>query len=101
MISVSVPTHKRANYLEVCLRSILTQTLLPDEIVVSEDGRDPATNEVIQTLKAQYPTVNVRHIINEPALGQLANRQQAFKLTSGDFVTMLDNDDSWHADFLE
>jgi glycosyltransferase involved in cell wall biosynthesis len=35
-----------------------------------------------------------------PPLGQLANRQQAFWLTTGDFVAMLDDDDAWSDDFL-
>jgi glycosyltransferase involved in cell wall biosynthesis len=100
-ISVAVPTHKRPKYLEVCLRSIFTQTLQPDEVVISEDGRDTATNQVIQNFTTQYPHIQVKHIVNEIPLGELANRQQAFELTTGEYVAMLDDDDMWHSYYLE
>jgi glycosyltransferase involved in cell wall biosynthesis len=101
LISVSIPTYKRANYLKIGLESIFSQTLLPGEIVISVDGDDPATLEVIRSFENRHPSVAVKHFLNMPPIGERANRQRAFQLTSGDFVTMLDDDDAWHHDFLE
>lgn len=99
-ISVAVPTHKRADYLKDCLTSIFNQTLLPVEVVISEDGSDVDTKKVIDQFICTYPDIIVKHIVNEIPLGQLANRQQAFRLTTGEYVAMLDDDDIWHNDFL-
>jgi glycosyltransferase involved in cell wall biosynthesis len=101
LISVAIPTYKRANYLKLGLQSIFSQTLLPDEVVVSQDGTDVETREVIQSFMNRHPAVKVKHSVNETPLGERANRERAFKLTSGDFVTMLDDDDMWHPDFLQ
>ncbi|QSO53696.1 glycosyltransferase family 2 protein [Alicyclobacillus curvatus] len=98
-ISVAIPTHERARYLKSCLESVLNQTLLPDEIIVSEDGEDPETLEVISRLLHRGTTI--RHIRNAVPLLQLANRQQALQMTSGDYVAMLDDDDQWEPTFLE
>ncbi|MDI4646912.1 glycosyltransferase family 2 protein [Cohnella hashimotonis] len=103
-ISVAVPTHKRAHYLKETLLSICAQTRMPDEIVVSEDGRDGPTLETVKEIRAMYPAVAIKHIASisdDVRIGQLQNRQQAFRATTGDFVAMLDDDDVWEPAFLE
>jgi glycosyltransferase involved in cell wall biosynthesis len=97
-ISVAVTTHFRAVFLDECLRSVLSQTLRATEIVVSEDGADADTAVVLAKHKAAGAPI--RHVRNDPPLGQLMNRRQALQLTTGDFVAMLDDDDAWNDDFL-
>ncbi|OXM13705.1 glycosyltransferase family A protein [Paenibacillus herberti] len=101
-ISVAVPTCGRPHYLEESLNSIMAQTRLPDEIVVSEDGADLQTKEIIDNWKRKMEgKVRLMHVSNTPGLGQLANRQQAIQLASGDYIAMLDDDDMWFPPFLE
>lgn len=98
-ISVAVPTYKRPEFLRECLGSLFRQTLPPDEIVISDDGGDPETKAVIESFDPGR--IAVRHVVNRPSLKQFANRVQAFRLTTGEFVAMLDDDDRWHDTFLE
>jgi glycosyltransferase involved in cell wall biosynthesis len=98
-ISVAVPTARRPEYLKACLDSILAQTMPPAEIVVSDDGDDRETGLVVSALRRQ--TTLIRYVRNRHPLGQLRNRQQAFQLTSGNLVAMLDDDDVWDEAFLE
>ncbi|MUT64607.1 glycosyltransferase family A protein [Paenibacillus sp. NEAU-GSW1] len=100
-ISVAVTTCNRAHYLRDCLQSICTQTLLPTEIIVSEDGADSETRQVIEQCAQEHRHITIVHIVNDPPLGQLANRQQAITSTSCEYVAMLDDDDIWYAKFLE
>jgi glycosyltransferase involved in cell wall biosynthesis len=97
-ISVAVPASGRPRFLEECLQSILRQTLPASEIIVSEDGHDAENAAVVERYVASGAPIS--HIANVPPLGQLANRQQAFRLTTGDFVAMVDDDDAWSDDFL-
>lgn len=97
-ISVAVPTHKRPRYLQAALDSVLHQTRPPDEVIVSEDGSDPETAEVVHRYAANLP---IRHLTNVPPLGELRNRRQAFAATHGTFVAMIDDDDEWEPTFLE
>src|SRR5436190_15365353 len=97
-ISVAVTTRARAGLLDECLRSVLNQTLPASEIVVSEDGEDGETAAIVGRYKADGAPI--RYVRNVPPLGQLGNRQRAFQLTAGDFVSMLDDDDAWCETFL-
>lgn len=103
-ISVAVPTHKRAHYLRATLLSICAQTRSPDEIVISEDGKDRPTFETVKEIRTMYPAIVFKHmasISDDVRIGQLKNRQQAFRATTGDLVAMLDDDDVWEPTFLE
>lgn len=97
-ISVVIPTH-RYTYLRPCLESILHQTRAPVELIVSQDGRDPAIRQLLDDLPMDG--VSVQHVVNTRALGQLANRRQGFQRSTGEFVAMLDDDDEWESTFLE
>jgi glycosyltransferase involved in cell wall biosynthesis len=97
-ISVAVPASGRPRFLEECLMSVMRQTLPASEIIVSEDGQDAQNAMIVERYVAAGAPI--WHITNVPPLGQFANRQQAFRLTTGDFVAMLDDDDAWNDDFL-
>jgi glycosyltransferase involved in cell wall biosynthesis len=97
-VSVAVTTRGRPGLLAECLRSILDQAEPATEIVVSEDGVDQRTAEVVGAFQKENPAV--RYVRNDKPLGQLLNRQRALLLTTGDFVAMLDDDDVWSEDFL-
>jgi glycosyltransferase involved in cell wall biosynthesis len=66
---------------------------------VSEDGADTETVKVVETLRAEGAPIS--HTRNSEPIGQLANRQRAFELTTGHFVAMLDDDDQWEPEFLD
>ncbi len=93
-VSVVVPAHGRPKYLRDCLASIAAQTLLPDEVIVCQDGLDVAVSAVAVEAGVQL-------VVNDPPLGQLANRNQAMKLATGAIVSMLDDDDRLEPEFLE
>jgi glycosyltransferase involved in cell wall biosynthesis len=101
MISVAIPTCNRPDYLEVALRSVLSQTITPDEVIISEDGSDPETCRRVQQLKTEYPHITIKHFTSPSQTGDRANRLRAFGLTSGEYVAMLDDDDVWDSRFLE
>ena len=49
-ISVAMATYNGAPYIEAQITSILTQTVLPNEIVISDDGSSDNTIEIINTI---------------------------------------------------
>jgi glycosyltransferase involved in cell wall biosynthesis len=97
-VSVAVPTSARPALLEKCLSSVLHQSRQPEEVIISQDGSDGVTRQVVAGFNGRLP---IRHLVNDPPLGQLRNRTQAFAATSRDFVAMLDDDDEWESTFLE
>lgn len=101
MVSVSVAlcTHNGAAFLDAQLRSILTQTRPPSEIVVSDDASSDTTVGVARAALAGFP--RVRLIENASPLGVVRNFQQAVTAAEGDLIALSDQDDLWLPGKLE
>ncbi len=95
-------THNGAAYVEEQLRSILAQTRLPSEIVVSDDASSDGTVELVRSVlgEASAASIAVTVLQNPKALGVTANFQQALEACHGDLLALSDQDDVWYPDRL-
>ena len=83
--SVIVCAHNEARYLPACLHSLLSQTRLPDEIVVVNNASTDATRAVA----LEVPHVRV---VDEPRKGLVIARDTGRRFTQGDVLVYLDAD---------
>jgi glycosyltransferase involved in cell wall biosynthesis len=90
-VSICIPTYNRPELLKVALESCLAQTFQDFEIVISDDSPDTRTEEMVREFSA--PQV-IRYVRNTPGLGQARNVNQLFSLASGEFLTLLHDDDT-------
>jgi glycosyltransferase involved in cell wall biosynthesis len=101
-VSVAVCTHNGAAYVEEQLRSILGQSFLPSEIVVSDDASTDGTVAIVRSVLdgavAAHPRLSAVVIQNPVALGVTRNFEQALSECSGDLIVLSDQDDVWHPD---
>jgi glycosyltransferase involved in cell wall biosynthesis len=93
-ISVALCTYNGERFLETQLSSILSQTRLPDELVLCDDGSRDGTLAIAQAF-AQRAPFRVRIVRNKTNLGSNRNFQQAIDLCSGDLIVLSDQDDVW------
>jgi glycosyltransferase involved in cell wall biosynthesis len=94
MVSIALCTYNGERFLQEQLESITQQTLLPDELVVCDDGSGDRTLEILEEFKSQAPfTVHIHQ--NENNLGSTKNFEKAIKLCSCEIVTLCDQDDVW------
>ena len=106
-VSVALCTYNGAAFLEEQLRSILDQSLLPTEIVVSDDGSSDGSAELVLSVfgawQALHPgvVVRLRVLRNDAPLGVTANFEQALSACTGDLIALSDQDDVWHPDRLD
>lgn len=106
-VSVALCTYNGARYLEEQLVSILGQSVVPFEIVLSDDGSTDDTVAVarrtVADFDAQHPQspVVLRVLENETALGIARNFEQAMLACTGELIALCDQDDVWHPDRLE
>lgn len=98
-VSVVVPCFNHAPFVERCLRSIFKQTLLPDELLVIDDGStDESANIIERSLKeCPFPC----DIISRPNKGLCATLNEGFRKTSGDYFAYIGSDDLWLTEFLQ
>ena len=104
-ISVALCTHNGAEFIEAQLRSILAQSVLPIQIVISDDASQDETLSVVHgvfgtdEVEALGITVTVlNHVKN---VGVTSNFERALLACTGDLVALCDQDDIWHPDRLE
>ena len=95
MISVIIPTYNRAHLLPRALDSILSQSCLPNEIIVVDDG---STDDTSALMTSVYPEIV---FIQQSNTGVSCTRNVGIKRASGDWIAFLDSDDEWFPEKLE
>ncbi|PIE62588.1 MAG: glycosyl transferase [Desulfobacter postgatei] len=93
-VSVIIPTFNRAYSLGRAVDSVLAQDYQPKEIIVVDDGSTDKT----QDLLAGYAD-KIRVLVQENK-GVSAARNLGIKKSRGDFIALLDSDDTWEKNKL-
>lgn len=99
-ISVVLATYNGERYLAEQLASILRQTRLPTEVIVSDDNSRDGTAQIL-TRFAQEAPFPVTHLQNARPLGFRENFLAASSKAKGDWIAYCDQDDIWRDDKLE
>jgi glycosyltransferase involved in cell wall biosynthesis len=98
--SVGIPTKNQADFIRQTLDSLLSQTRLPDEIVVSDHQSTDETPAILAEYVAKY-----RHLIRvvQPPAGCGISEQWNFTLSAltGDWLTLFSSDDIAYPNFCE
>jgi glycosyltransferase involved in cell wall biosynthesis len=98
-ISIAMATYNGAAFLKDQLASLGAQTLLPTELVLTDDCSTDATLEIARDFARAAPFAV--HIHQNPArLGYRANFMRAMSFCSGDLIAFCDQDDVWHSNKL-
>ena len=94
-ISVIIPVYNRCILIERAIKSVLGQTLPPDEIIVIDDGSNDGTDKII---KNNYPDII---LLKQKNRGVSCARNNGIINAKGTWVTLLDSDDEWLPEKLE
>lgn len=98
-ISVAIASYNGGRFIAEQLHSILDQTCLPHEIVISDDGSRDDTISIVEAIAARAP-IPIRILRQPVQLGILENFYAAFQGCSGDLIAYCDQDDVWRPDKL-
>lgn len=89
-ISVAVPSYNYGQYLEVCLKSIQSQTHDNFEVLVADGGSTDGSVEMIEQFCASDPRFR---FVSRQDTGQVDGIIKAFSKASGDIFCFLNADD--------
>ena len=92
--SIVMCTYNGAKYVGKQMRSLLEQTLLPDEIVVCDDGSTDHTLDIIRSMRSET-SVPIRIVCNTEHLGVTRNFVYGMQQANGDIIFCADQDDIW------
>lgn len=90
LISVIVPVYKTEKYLDKCVESIVKQTHQNLEIILVDDGSPDNCPSMCDAWAQKDSRIKVLHIENN---GVANARNQALKITSGEYIGFVDSDD--------
>ncbi|RFU47905.1 glycosyltransferase [Paraburkholderia sp. DHOC27] len=93
-ISVAMATYNGALYIRQQLDSLADQTVLPHELVVTDDGSTDDTLAVVEAF-AKHAPFPVRIHRNPERLNHAENFLRAASLCRGDWIAYCDQDDVW------
>lgn len=101
MISVCMTTYNGARYIRQQLDSILSQLSRDDEVVISDDGSDDDTVQIIESYAD--PRITILHHFKGAKQHRYApehyyvsaNFENALSHTKGDYIFFADQDDVW------
>jgi CDP-glycerol glycerophosphotransferase len=97
-VSVVVPVYQAVDYLDECLVSVRGQSYPHLDVVIVDDGSTDGSAEVCARHAAADPRLRV-HRQHNAGLG--AARNVGISLTTGDYLTFLDADDTLPPDAYE
>jgi glycosyltransferase involved in cell wall biosynthesis len=92
-VSVIIPAYNAEGFLERAVRSALTQTERDLEVIVIDDGSIDHTVDVALRIAEQDDRVRV--LQNGENCGVSLSRNRAIDLASGEWIAVLDADDTW------
>ena len=92
-ITTVVPTYNRPKELELCLRSVLAQSLPPHEVIVVDNGRTPLTKETIKMMEPEFFQKGIFLTYFENDVNSLTVAKNiGISKASGELVSFLDDD---------
>lgn len=100
--SLIISTYNRPDALAVVLDSVAKQSVLPDEIIIADDGSAAPTRRLIEEWKND-PVIGsrLRHVWHEDTGFRLAAiRNRAIAVATGDYIIQIDGDVMLHPLFV-
>ncbi|MDJ1505113.1 glycosyltransferase family 2 protein [Xanthocytophaga agilis] len=97
LVSITLPTYNRPDYLKLAIASAINQTYKNIEIIVSDNGSPESAQPIVDS----FQDSRIRFHRYDPAVSMFDNHINGFKMATGKYVASLHDDDLWEKDFLE
>lgn len=98
LISVVVPVYNIGEYVEKCLKSLITQSYENIEVIVVDDGSTDGSGEICDKIATSDERIRVFHKKN----GGLSDaRNYGIKKARGTIVALIDGDDYVRKDYIK
>ena len=100
-VSLIIATYNWPESLILALRSIEKQTIVPEEVVIADDGSTAETKEMIDKFQKESE-LNIIHSWQEDNGFRAAkSRNKAIAKSCGDYIILIDGDIVLHRKFIQ
>lgn len=99
--SILISSYNKGEYIENCINSCLNQSEKNVEIILFDNDSVDESREILEKYKDQIIIVKKKRISLSPALNQIDLIFNAFKISSGSIICLLDADDYFETNKLK
>jgi len=99
-VSVIIPAYQASKTIGRALKSIVEQTVLPNEVIVIDDGSDDDTFEAAKKMGEAMNGIDLK-ILQQEHKGAGTARNRGLNEATSTFVAFLDADDEWLPEKLD
>jgi glycosyltransferase involved in cell wall biosynthesis len=99
-ITIAIPTYKRPKLLKLALDSALNQADYTNFEVLIVDN-DPVRDCATEKMMSFYQNNKISYYKNESNLGMFGNWNRCIELAKGEYVTILNDDDTLREEYLK
>jgi len=100
-LSVIMANYNHGVFLDGCLEAICTQSFLPKEFIIVDDGSTDNSVTIIEGFIKKHPKLNIILLRNETNRGVTYSINRAFDQATGDYVFWPASDDQILPGFFE
>ena len=100
-LTLIITTYNWPESLLLVLKSIEFQTILPDEVIIADDGSTRETYDLINNFKKKS-NLKILHSWQEDIGFRAArSRNNAIHISSGEYIVLIDGDSVLHPQFIK
>jgi len=99
--SVVIPTKNRKEDLLSAVRSVLSQSRLPDELIIVDQSVTNAADSLIRSRLTDHKEIGYKYIFNNKLTGLTAAKNVAVKASGSDILLFIDDDIVLDKNFIQ
>ena len=98
-VSIVLPVYNSEDYLDRCIKSIVTQNYDNIELIIINDGSTDNSWQIIEKYKEEYPNIIVA--IDQKNMGVSKTRNKGIDYATGKYLMFIDNDDYFDNHYID
>lgn len=91
-LSLIITTYNSPKFLKLVLDSVRAQVVLPDEVIVADDGSGDETHAMIKAEQSDFPVPLIHVWQEDKGFRAAKSRNNGIKISSGDYIVFIDGD---------
>jgi len=92
LVSIVVPVKNEEADITTCIQSCINQTYKKKEVIVIDDGSTDKTGEILDEIKNENPSTNLRIVHLKESVGKKKAIEAASKIARGEIYAFMDSD---------
>ena len=99
-ITLIITTYNWPQSLLLVMKSVNLQSVLPDEVIIADDGSKNETKNIINSFKKNSSMKIIHSWQEDKGFRASRSRNNAILKSSGDYIILIDGDTILHSDFI-